>query len=127
MSENMEQRVCIRFCHKLGKTATETYQMLLLAYGDETMSRARVFEWFKRFKEGRTTVESDEREGRPSTSRNEFFSTVKVLSIVSMLQKDKPEQKSTTLIFFAVYETLYEEKYSSLKSQAVGNCITLSR
>ncbi|XP_026809131.1 protein GVQW3-like [Rhopalosiphum maidis] len=71
MSENTEQRVCIKFCHKLGKTATETYQMLLLAYGDETMSRARVFEWFKRFKEGRTTVESDEREGRPSTSRNE--------------------------------------------------------
>ncbi|KAE9522415.1 hypothetical protein AGLY_017174 [Aphis glycines] len=71
MSENTEQRVCIKFFHKLGKTATETYQMLLLAYGDETMSRARVFEWFKRFKEGRTTVESDEREGRPSTSRNE--------------------------------------------------------
>ncbi|XP_026822225.1 protein GVQW3-like [Rhopalosiphum maidis] len=71
MSENTEQRVCIKFCHKLRKTATETYQMLLLAYGDETMSRARVFEWFKRFKEGRTTVESDEREGRPSTSRNE--------------------------------------------------------
>ncbi|XP_026819545.1 protein GVQW3-like [Rhopalosiphum maidis] len=71
MSENTEQRVCIKFCHKLGKTATETYQMLLLAYGDETMSRARVFEWFKRFKEGRTTVKSDEREGRPSTSRNE--------------------------------------------------------
>ncbi|KAL4113507.1 hypothetical protein QTP88_017119 [Uroleucon formosanum] len=35
------------------------------------MSRARVFEWFKRFKESRTTVECDEREGRPSTSRNE--------------------------------------------------------
>ena len=58
MSENTEQRVCIKFCHKLGKTATET------------MSRARVFEWFKRFKEGRTTVKSDEREGRLSTSRN---------------------------------------------------------
>ncbi|XP_026819544.1 protein GVQW3-like [Rhopalosiphum maidis] len=71
MSENTEQRVCIKFCHKLGKSATETYQMLLLAYGDETKSRARVFEWFKRFKEGRTTVKSDEREGRPSTSRNE--------------------------------------------------------
>lgn len=45
--------------------------MLLLVYGDETMSRVRVFEWYKRFKEGRKTVESDEREGRPSTSRNE--------------------------------------------------------
>ncbi|VVC37570.1 Winged helix-turn-helix DNA-binding domain [Cinara cedri] len=35
------------------------------------MSRARVFEWFKRFKEGSSAVESDEREGSPSTSRNE--------------------------------------------------------
>ena len=53
MSENTEQRVCIKFCHKLGKTATETYQMLLLAYGDETMSRARVFEWSPRPKKAR--------------------------------------------------------------------------
>lgn len=49
--------------------------MLLLAYGDETMSRVSVFEWFKRFKKGRTTVESDERGGllsmRQKTSRNE--------------------------------------------------------
>jgi len=45
MSENSEQRVCMKFCHKLEKTATETYQMLLVAYGDEeTMFRARVFE-----------------------------------------------------------------------------------
>jgi uncharacterized SAM-dependent methyltransferase len=47
MSENIE-RVCIKFCRTLGKSATETYQMLLLAYGDETMSYARVFGWFKR-------------------------------------------------------------------------------
>jgi hypothetical protein len=45
--------------------------MLLLAYGDETMSRVYVFEWFKIFEEGWTTVESDEREGRPLTNRNE--------------------------------------------------------
>jgi len=30
-----------------------------------------VFDWFRRFKEGRTSVESDPRSGRPSTSRNE--------------------------------------------------------
>ncbi|GFV58286.1 protein GVQW3 [Trichonephila clavipes] len=38
---------------------------------DEAMSRARVFEWFRRFKEGRQSVNSDPRSGRPSTSRNE--------------------------------------------------------
>jgi len=45
--------------------------MLLVAYGDKTMFRVRVFEWFKRFKESIIIVESGEREGRLSTSRNE--------------------------------------------------------
>ena len=35
------------------------------------MGRTQVFDWFHRFKEGRTSVESDPRSGRPSTSRNE--------------------------------------------------------
>ncbi|GFY07603.1 uncharacterized protein TNCV_4094731 [Trichonephila clavipes] len=35
------------------------------------MSRARVFEWFRRFKEGRQLVNSDPRSGHPSTSHNE--------------------------------------------------------
>lgn len=71
MSENLEQHEYIKFCHKLRKTTTETYQILLMAYEDETMSHASVFEWFTQFKEDRTIVESDEREGRPSTSCNE--------------------------------------------------------
>lgn len=35
------------------------------------MSRARVFEWHKRFASGRTDVEDDPKSGRPTTSRNE--------------------------------------------------------
>ena len=35
------------------------------------MGRTQVFDWFRRFKEGRTSVESDPCSGRPSTSRNE--------------------------------------------------------
>jgi len=71
MSESTEQRTCIKFCFKIGKTATETYQLLQQAYGEDAMGRAQVFDWFRRFKEGRTSVESDRRSGRPSTSRNE--------------------------------------------------------
>ena len=33
--------------------------MLQEVYGDETMSRSRVFKWHKRFKEGREDVEDD--------------------------------------------------------------------
>ncbi|GFX60846.1 protein GVQW3 [Trichonephila clavipes] len=50
---------------------TETYEMIKTAFGDEAMSRARVFECFRRFKEGRQLVNSDPRSGRPSNSRNE--------------------------------------------------------
>ncbi|GFU91245.1 protein GVQW3 [Trichonephila clavipes] len=41
------------------------------AFGEDAMSRARVFEWFRPFKEGRQSVKSDPRSGRLSTSRNE--------------------------------------------------------
>ena len=35
------------------------------------MSRTRLFEWHRRFKEGREDVEDDHRSGRPSTSRTD--------------------------------------------------------
>ena len=81
MFESTEQRICIKFCFKIGKTATETYQLLQQAYGEDAMGRTHVFDWFRRFKEGRTTVESDLRSGRPSISRNEKM-IAKVRTIV---------------------------------------------
>ncbi|UYV73408.1 hypothetical protein LAZ67_10003076 [Cordylochernes scorpioides] len=42
--------------------------MLQTAYGDAVLSRRRVFEWYKRFKEGREENADNERSGRPSTS-----------------------------------------------------------
>jgi len=44
------------------------------------MGRTQVFGCFRRFKEGRTSVESDPRLGRPSTSRNEEM-IAKVITI----------------------------------------------
>ena len=71
MCESTEQRICIKFCFKIGKTATETYQLLQQAYGEDAVGRKPVFDLFRRFKEGRTSVEIDPRSRRPSTSRNE--------------------------------------------------------
>lgn len=67
----MEQRANIKFCYKLGKTPTETYEMLKFVYGNGTMSRSRVFEWYSRFREGREDPFDNDRSGRPSTSRND--------------------------------------------------------
>jgi transposase len=60
-----------KFYVKLKKTATEMFKMLKSAYGEECLSRKSVFEWHKRYKEGRELLQDDERKGRPSTSRTE--------------------------------------------------------
>ena len=47
-----------------GKNATETYGMLETAFQPSCMNQASVFEWNKRFKEGRESVRDNERCGR---------------------------------------------------------------
>ena len=56
---SLEQRINLKFLVKLGKTATESLEMLKQVYGDEALSRARVFDWHKCFKEGQEYVEDD--------------------------------------------------------------------
>ena len=60
-SHTLEERYAIKFCFKLGKNATETYGMLQTAFRPSCMNRASVFEWHKRFKEGKESVKDDER------------------------------------------------------------------
>ena len=62
-----EQRTCIQFCFKLNKTAAETHRMLKEAFGEQALSQAGTFEWFKCFKDGQESVEDDKHSGRPST------------------------------------------------------------
>ena len=61
--DTLEERYAIKFCFKLGKSATETYGMLQTAFRPSCMNRASVFEWHKRFKEGTESVRDDERCG----------------------------------------------------------------
>jgi len=68
MADFREQRACIKFCFKLGKTATECYEMLMTAFGEQAMGRSETYEWFSRFKAGRTSTDDDERSGRPVSS-----------------------------------------------------------
>ena len=63
--DTLEEQYAMKFCFKLGKNATETtYGMLQTAFGASCMNWASVFEWHKRFKEGRESVRDDERCGR---------------------------------------------------------------
>jgi hypothetical protein len=44
MDGKIEQRVCIKFCVKLGKSTAETLEMLHVAFGEHSLSRTAVFE-----------------------------------------------------------------------------------
>jgi hypothetical protein len=63
MGGKIEQCVCSKFCVKLGKSATDTLEMLREAFGERSLSRRAVFEWHSCFKAGRVSVEDDERSG----------------------------------------------------------------
>ncbi|GBN60941.1 Putative uncharacterized protein FLJ37770 [Araneus ventricosus] len=65
----VEQRMNIKFCFKLCKTATETHEMLAKVYGEEAVSKKCVFEWLKRFRDGKENVEDQPRSVRPPISR----------------------------------------------------------
>ena len=67
--DTLEERYAIKFCFKLRKNAREMYGMLQTAFGASSMNWASVFEWHKRFKEGRESVREDERCGRSKEVR----------------------------------------------------------
>ena len=68
MNSLNEQPIVVKFCVKLGKSATETFAMLNTVYGDVAMKRSACFKWHERFKGGRQSIDDDELPGRPLPS-----------------------------------------------------------
>ena len=64
-----EQRINMKFCFKLQKSAKETHELLKLVYGYAAVSMKTVYNWFKRFRNGCESAEDEERSGRPSTPK----------------------------------------------------------
>ena len=58
LADNKEQRVCVKFCFLLGKSAAETVLML-----QEALSRTQVYEWYSSFKGGEMLCEDQPRSG----------------------------------------------------------------
>ena len=46
--KNLEQRINIKFCVNIGKSASETLAILTVAYGEYAMKKSSVFEWHRR-------------------------------------------------------------------------------
>jgi len=71
MSAEQEQHVFIKFCVKQGRNSAETFEKLRTAFGEQCLSRDRIFEWHKRFKEGRDSVDDNPQSDRPTTSKTD--------------------------------------------------------
>ena len=71
MKQLEKQCMCVKFFFKLGKSFVQTFELLKQAYGAECISRMQCYEWFKRFKEGRISVNKDPMPGGPSTSTDD--------------------------------------------------------
>lgn len=71
MERSLEQRYAIKFCVRLGKNATETFQMLQEAFKDDYISRSQSGRWHKAFKEGREEIADEPRSGRPTMTRTD--------------------------------------------------------
>jgi hypothetical protein len=69
--KNLEQRINIKPCVKIGKSASETLAALTVAYGEYATKKSSVFEWHRRFKEGREDVQDDPRSGQPKMQRTD--------------------------------------------------------
>jgi hypothetical protein len=69
--KNLEQWINIKFCVKIGKSASETLALLTVVYGEYAIKKSSVFEWHRWFKEGREHVQDDPRSGQPKTQRKD--------------------------------------------------------
>jgi hypothetical protein len=66
-----EQWENVKFCRKLGKSASKTFQIIKQAYG-EALGCSAAFKSHKRFAWGRDSLEDEEHTGRPRMVRTEL-------------------------------------------------------
>lgn len=87
MMENsrFEVRANVKFLAKLGWETTAIIEALQKVYKDDAPKKTTVYEWVKRFKEGREDLKDDDRSGRPSTS----ITDEKVAAVLAIVEEDR--------------------------------------
>jgi hypothetical protein len=69
--KNLEKRINIKFCVKIGKSTSEKLALLTVACDEYAMKESSVFEWHRPWKEKREDVQDDPRSGHPKTQRTD--------------------------------------------------------
>ncbi|XP_035224620.1 protein GVQW3-like [Stegodyphus dumicola] len=84
MDPDCEQRVNMKFCVKLENIPSEMWNMIKQAYAGEALSRSHVFEWHKRLREGRDSVQDNPRAGHLSIA----YTDANMEHVRQLLQED---------------------------------------
>ena len=84
-SDTEEDRYAIKFRFNRGQNTTEMYGMLQTAFRPSCMNQTSVFEWHKRFKEGRESVRDYEKCGRSKEVNTPELISQRVRVRVTML------------------------------------------
>ena len=85
MSDCRSEQVNIKFLVKLKKSMTETFQLLTEAYGEDRVSCACMFEWHKRFLEGRESLKDVDPPGHPRKAVTDD----NIEKVQDVIQKDR--------------------------------------
>ena len=111
--------------------------LMRTAYGDAVLSSAQVFRWHKAFKDGRESVEYEQRTGHPSTARTENnVARVKVLDRDRHLQMQLIAEDVCLLktdVHQIITEDLHMRKIcaklvvKNLSDEQKDNCVLVSR
>lgn len=72
-------RILIKYLCKKNMTNTEIYDDLRATLGETAVKRTFVFQWAKRFKDGRSSVQDDPRPGRPVVANQKAIEKVEEL------------------------------------------------
>ena len=95
---HFRRTICNEIVFENWKNTRETYGMLQTIFRPSCMNRASVFDWHKRFKEGRESVRDDERCGRSKAGRKpELIGQIK-----NFMDKERPVSIETISTQFDV-------------------------
>jgi transposase len=73
----LELRATIKVCVGLGKTPKQTIEMIKESTTSSSCSLSFVYKWHERFRNGRTSLEDDPREGRPASETSSILDLVR--------------------------------------------------
>ncbi|XP_070394041.1 protein GVQW3-like [Dermacentor albipictus] len=85
MTDRLEQRYFMKFHQKLDDSQVEDIRNIYTTFNGDAMSSTQVKEWYNRFKDGRTSVETEPPPGRLSTCRKDQL----IAEVNSVVMRDR--------------------------------------